>query len=205
MIGIKWQCNPKHGCCHQLGCKVSRFAAAFSVFFFFSVKLEFTVRTLQLWPSGLMHRTTSTAIEHLEVASCTGTLPAGPFDFMVDHRTFQNWILSGVCVHLWEPPKKPISDLLHCSLYLGKNQVLFWGIYERVFTCSLITHVHTNYTDIFQICFHDNFSLNVGNLQHAVLVAVWFNQKILAEGLAYMAELLMLIPTFLQKMRIALR
>lgn len=36
MIGIKWQCNPKHGCCHQLGRKVSRFAAVFSVFFFFS-------------------------------------------------------------------------------------------------------------------------------------------------------------------------
>lgn len=205
MIGIKWQCNPKHGCCHQLGCKVSRFAAAFSVFFFFSVKLEFTVRTLQLWPSGLMHRTTSTAIEHLEVASCTGTLPAGPFDFMVDHRTFQNWIrLESVSI-CENHQKSPFLTFCIVPCTRGKKQVLFWGIYERVFTCSLITHVHTNYTDIFQICFHDNFSLNVGNLQHAVLVAVWFNQKILAEGLAYMAELLMLIPTFLQKMRIALR
>lgn len=63
----------------------------------------------------------------------------------------------------------------------------------------LITQIYFRYV------FHDNFSLNVGNLQHAVLVAVWFNQKILAEGLAYMAELLMLIPTFLQKMSIALR
>lgn len=55
----------------------------------------------------------------------------------------------------------------------------------------------------FSTHFNDNFSLAVGNLQHADLVTFWLNQKILVKGLDYMADC-MPIPYFIQETHLSL-
>lgn len=55
----------------------------------------------------------------------------------------------------------------------------------------------------FNAHFNDNFSLAVGNLQHADLVTLLLNQKILVKGLDYMTEC-MPIPYFLQETDLSL-
>lgn len=141
MAGLKMSVQSKAWFCHRLEHKVSRFiVAAFSVFF---NKALFNCddSPVVTFRTNVENHKQS----HRESGSCKlyQHVACGAPQFMVDHRTFQNRILSGVYVHLWKPPKKPISDLYNCSLYMGKKKVLFWGIYERMFTCSLITHVHT--------------------------------------------------------------
>lgn len=136
--------------------------------------------TPQLWPSGLTHSSTSRAIRPLEVTTCTGMLPAGVFSFMVDLRTLkvQDLMLSGIQIQPWEPPKKTISDLLHCScsfaLYPEKKVLPE----EHLRECSL-AHSFPKFILVVQIYFNihsnDNFSLNAGNIQHVGLVGVWFS------------------------------
>ena len=104
----------------------------------------------------------------------------------------QEFIMSGIHIQLWEPPKKshfwPFTFLLvpriEKVLHEEGLSVLSHSFPQLILVLQLYSSIH----------FNDNFSLTVGNLQHIGLVSLWFYQKILVKGLVYMAELLMPIP-----------